>query len=305
MGVVGRSALRWGLRLGLVGGLAYGVLFGVQEGYEYATTNPRFEVRGLLFESTPHINDASARQLMSIEPGTNILALDLDELASKLVAHPWVSKASVVRVLPDTLEVHVEEHEPAAVLRGGGLYLVGDDGLPFKPLESGERGELPVITGVDPKLIFGDPQRAKTKVKRALEVLETYRSKRRPRLSEIHIDSTDSVILYTAELGSQLRLGRGDVGPALLRYDALRAALGQDSDKLAIAHLDVSVAPQSRDRITASFFPAEKVPMFVEEAQEQTEAKAREHAAREQALADANDKKRRSRSRKSRIPKYE
>ena len=59
-----------------------------------------------------------------------------------------------------------------------------------------------------------------------------------PRLSEINVDETGALTMYTAELGSQLRLGRGQPAAALARYDALRAALGEESDKLAVAHLD-------------------------------------------------------------------
>ena len=302
-----RTLARWTVRLGLAGGLAYGVLVGAREGYEYATTSPRFEVRGLLFEPTEHIADERLRQLMAIEPGTNILAVDLDEVAARITSDPWVARATVTRVLPDTLQVTLAEHEPVAVLHAGAFYLVNAEGLAFKPLDAGERGELPIITGIAQKDLFIAPDRAQASVTRALETLAAYSVKRRPRLSEINVDESGAVTLYTSELGSQLRLGRGDVADSLARYDALRAALGEESDKLAVAHLDASAAPDSNDRVVASFFPTKAVPGFVAEAEERTTAEARRRAEAEEAEHEAKKKGKGALpgKKKSKLPSYE
>lgn len=303
-----RPTLRWGLRLGVAAGLSYGALLGVQEAYDYATTSPRFEARGLVFEPTPHVSDAELRALMGITPGTNILSLEVDGLAAKISEHPWVRRASVTRELPDTLIVEVEEHEPLAVLLAGDFYLVGEDGIPFKPLEAGERGMLPIVTGVEPSVVFTAPEDAQKVVARALDILEVYAAKQRPRLSEIHIDETGAATLYTADLGSQLRLGRTDVDAALARYDALRAALGEESDKLAVAHLDATSAVAGKDRVVASFFPTKDVPEFVEDAAEEAQARALEHELALEAKKNAKKKKKgRKGARRgaSRLPRYE
>ena len=300
-----RPVARWTARIGIAGGLSYAALFGIQEGYEFATTSPRFEARALVYEPTPHVPDALLRELMGIHPGTNILALEVDTLAGMISAHPWVRRASVTRELPDTLIVDIEEHQPKAVLLAGTFYLVGEDGIPFKPLENGERGMLPIITGVDAAEVFTEPERAQKIVKVAIDVLDAYAQKRRPRLSEVHVDETGAVTLYTAELGSQLRLGRGDVTAALARFDALRAALGEESDKLAVAHLDAASALDGTDRVVASFFPTQDVPGFVEDAATQAQARAREHEAALEAAKDAKKKKQKGQRAKSRLPRYE
>ena len=297
---------RWALRLGVAGGVAYAVLWGAQEGYDYATTSPRFEVRGLVFEPTPHVSDTRLRTLMGIEPGTNILALDLDQLAKDIASEPWVARASVTRVLPDSLDVEVEEHEPVAVLLAGGFFLLSDEGLPFKPLEDGERGQLPVITGLGRAEVLTKSSDAQARIARAIETISAYAEKRRPRLSEINIDETGALTLYTAELGSQLRVGRGDIPDALARFDALRAALGVESDKLAVAHLDAAEG-QSSERVIASFFPTKQAPSFVADASRRASNRAEKHA---ELMATAQEHKERARGatqgkKKSRLPKYE
>lgn len=304
-----RTPLRWALRVGVAGGLSYGALLGVQEAYDYATTSPRFEARALLFEATPHVSDAELRALMGITPGTNILSLEVDGLAAAISEHPWVRRASVTRELPDTLIVEVQEHNPRAVLLAGDFFLVGEDGIPFKPLESGERGTLPIVTGVEPSLVFTEPERAQKVVAQALSILDAYAMKQRPRLSEINIDETGAATLYTADLGSQLRLGRTNVEAALTRYDALRAALGEESDKLAVAHLDATSALEGNDRIVASFFPTKDVPEFVEDATEQAQQRALEHRLKLDAEKDAKKNKKNgskgARGDDSRLPRYE
>jgi cell division protein FtsQ len=300
-----RTAARWSARLVVAGGVAYAVLLGVQEGYDYATTSPRFEVRGLTFTPTSHIDDARLRQLMAVAPGTNILSIDLDEIAGRIVADPWVARATVVRVLPDTLDVVVQEHEPAALLLADSFYLMDDQGQPFKPLDAGERGELPIVSGIDRVALIRQPDQAKARIRRALDVLAQYQSKRRPRLSEVNIDETGAVTLYTAELGSQLRLGRDAFDTALVRYDALRAALGEDSQKLAVAHLDVTTQVGRKDRVVASFYATQKAPAFITQAQERAEARSTAAQSADTETSKTTRPRRGGNHERSRIPRYE
>jgi cell division protein FtsQ len=309
----GRRALFLGLRLGIAGSLAWGLLVGVREGYAYATTSPRFEVRGLHYAPTAHVDDARLRELLALSPGTNILSLDLEELAARVVEDPWVAKATVVRELPDSLQVTVEEHEPRAVLLlAGRLMLVDAEGSAFKRLEPGERGRLPVLTGFADPALSGDPEALRGRVLRGLRALAAYEAKRRPRLSELHVGDFGDVTLYTAELGTQLRLGRGDVEPALARFDALRAALGEEAEKLALVHLDGERAPGRPDRIVASFFPAKQAPSLLAEAEARAAEKAAEAAQDDLAVGGSgkpggkNDKNDEHRKKvKGKLPKYQ
>lgn len=277
---------RFAVRIAVMGTLAWGLLVGVREGYDYATTSPRFEVRALTYEPTPHVDDDELRRLMALEPGTNILSLDLDAIAQRVAAHPWVERASVVRVLPDALHVEVTEHEPIAVLLAGEFYLLDEQGAPFKTLEPGERGQLPVVTGIDRAMLLTGAPEGKARIARALEALGEYATKRRPRLSEVHVGGAGAVTLYTAELGTQLQLGRGDIARGLLRYDALRAALADEAEKLAIVHLDATQGADRPDRVVASFFPAKDAPSLVEAAAQEAADQAEAFAAREQAEAE-------------------
>lgn len=252
LGPRARRLIGAGMRLGVAFVLAWGVLLAAQQGYQYVTTSAHFEAKAVVFEPTTHVSPERLHELMGLGEGTNILAVDVDAMRRQIEADPWVASATVQRELPDTLRVAVVEHEPAAVLHAGLFYLLSRDGVPFKRVESGERGTLPVITGVArEQLIAGAPSATAT-VRRALEVLTAYQAKTRPRLGEIHIGDGGEAVLYSEKSGTMLRLGRGPISDKLERYDALRAALGARADKLSVVHLDAA-GPDGGQRVVASF----------------------------------------------------
>jgi cell division protein FtsQ len=241
------------LKFGSAAAVAWALLVAGREVYEYATTSSRFEVQHFIYQTTTHVDDEQLRTLLSLEPGTNILACDLPGISERIAAHPWVAQATVIRHLPDTLEVTLVEHQPEAIVLAERFYLVNGEGKPFKPVERGERGELPIITGIDRAQLADNRDAAVVRINSALALIRLYGAKQRPRLGEIHIDEDGEITLYTAEAGTQLRLGRGGFEDRLARWDALRAALGDRADRLAVVHLDHESKPDRRDRVVARF----------------------------------------------------
>ena len=304
--VDGRRLLRTSLRVGLGLALVWGLLLAGREVYEYATTSARFEARHFIYEPSPHVDDEALRELLALEPGTNILALDLEQLGERITAHPWVAEATVVRSLPDTLEISVREHVPAAMVLAERFYLVDGEGRPFKAVEAGERGELPVISGIDRSWLRDDRERAVAEIARGLAVLDRYRAKQRPRLSEIHLGSDGSVTLYTAEAGTQLNLGREHHGDRLERWDALRRALGARADGLAVVHLDQASAPDRRERVVARFADTrdEDLLLATAEAQLSEGRQASDETLVDPAAAAAPSPAERA-GQRSRMPRYE
>lgn len=294
------------LRAGLVLAVAWALVAGGREVYEYATTSSRFEVQHLVYEPTEHVDDETLRGLLAIDPATNILALDLDALGQKIAAHPWVAQASVTRQLPDTLAIEVVEHEASAIVLAERFYLVDARGVPFKQLERGERGELPIITGLSREQLREGPERdrAVATIARALEVLRLYQAKQRPRLGEIHLDEDGSITLYTANTGTALLLGRNEFEARLARWDALRLALGERAERLAVVHLDHESRPDRKDRVVARFMSDRDQNLLLAEAAQAAQTSADEPS--EPGEAELAKPKPASRAgRRNRIPRYE
>jgi len=77
-----------------------------------------------------------------------LLGLDLEALRQRVEAVGWVKQASVVRLLPDTLVLKVEERRQLAVWQHGGRSVVIDDhGQVIPEAESAKFPTLPLIVG--------------------------------------------------------------------------------------------------------------------------------------------------------------
>ena len=79
-----------------------------------------------------------AVQLAADQPMTSI---DLDAVRERVEAIGWVKSARVVRLLPDTLIVHVIEHDRLAVWQTGGIGQVIDGA------DAGRYPNLPLVVG--------------------------------------------------------------------------------------------------------------------------------------------------------------
>ena len=175
--------------------------------------SPFFIVDGVTIEGCSRVCEETVLKLSGIRPDSNLLALDLDEMAGRIRQNPWIYSASISKNLPDRLTITVKEREPVALVNLDGLYLVDRRGTPFKRLERGEKFDLPLITGLDApdsgaggSKTGGDvPDR---RLLRALEIIA--RASRGVRtlgvndISEIRIDG-DGLVLYTIDKGLPLR----------------------------------------------------------------------------------------------------
>ena len=86
-----------------------------------------------------------AVQLYADQPMT---AIDLDAVRRRVEAVGWVKGARVVRLLPNTLIVHVTEHDRLAVWQAGGRNMVIDShGVVIAGADAGRYPDLPLVVG--------------------------------------------------------------------------------------------------------------------------------------------------------------
>lgn len=137
-----------------------------------------------------------------------ILTANLAELKAAAEDLPWVGRASLRRVWPDTLRVRVEEHRPIARWNLDGL--VTAEGVVFHPRGGGIPPGLPLLEGGD---------------ERAPEVAARYLKWREELMLVGHLIQTLSVDprgdwRLDLVMGTELRLGTGLVEERLSRYIA-------------------------------------------------------------------------------------
>ena len=109
-----------------------------------------FHLRRLEITGTSHVSRTEIVRLSGLTKRTNVPWLDTASVQERIETDPWVAKATVSRLLPWTVEIHVEERRPvAAVLRWGRYGLVAADGTVLA-MTGNDRG-LPMIVPPPPR----------------------------------------------------------------------------------------------------------------------------------------------------------
>jgi len=203
--------------------------------------SPRFAVRDIVVGPTDHVSADEITALAGVRTGDRLLAVDPDAVAARLTTHPWILAARVRRDLPSTLSIDVTERRAVASALLGALYLLDENGRPFKRATFGEADGLPVITGVSRDQYGAARATGEAVFRQALALISTYTQDHpeRPKLSEVHVDPRAGFSLVLLEGSGEIRLGRGDFPAKLARLDGIVAALGpRGPGALSIVYLD-------------------------------------------------------------------
>lgn len=134
----------------------YGVWMSGKDGvYGHATRGIRalavaagFGVKRITVEGQHHITDSELTAALGTGPGSMILAFDTDAAKERLERVPWIRHAQVMRLLPSTLQVVIEERAPFAVWQSKGTtYVIDAEGTVLAPAVREAYAGLPLVVG--------------------------------------------------------------------------------------------------------------------------------------------------------------
>ncbi|HXU06117.1 MAG TPA: FtsQ-type POTRA domain-containing protein, partial [Polyangia bacterium] len=211
--------------------------------------SPRFAVQEIRVAATAHVSADEIQEVAGVEIGDRLLTIDPDAVAARLATHPWIATARVRRELPSALSIEVTERRAVASALLGALYLLDENGRPFKRATFEEADGLPVITGVTREQYAALRSASEAVFREALALLDAYGD--RPKLSEIHVDPRTGFSLVLLDGAGEIRLGRGATDEKLARLDAiLRALVPRGPAALSVAYLDGAQADRVTVRLT-------------------------------------------------------
>jgi cell division protein FtsQ len=99
-------------------------------------------------EGNTNVPDAQIIEALGARDGVSIFAFDTAAAREQLLSNGWVREARVMRLLPATLVVEVEERAPFAIWREGGESVAIDvTGRVLGKTQSGAFPSLPVVSG--------------------------------------------------------------------------------------------------------------------------------------------------------------
>lgn len=255
----------------LVGMIALGLPYGIFQAYLRIVSSTAWNVDTIEVKGNKWVPKSKLIHHAQITRGMNVFDVSLEQSARRLEHYDWIKSAQVERVLPDTLIIHVEEHQPAAVLVDEkGFFLVNSHGVPFKAINEDDPlnelvGSFHLITGssrarLSKQTTNGQSERDRLKhAFRALQAYYKFKLHETAKLSEIHLDPVVGVSLVLEENGVEVRLGWGKYTERMKRFAKVYESLVEkdiqvdyiliDQDK-DLSRVAVGLAP-SKDRNTA------------------------------------------------------
>ena len=100
---------------------------------EYVTHSAEFRIpssRSIEVEGNSHLTRAQMLSVFGEDIEHNIFRVPMEQRRAQLEAMPWIEHATVMRLLPNRIRVHVEERVPVAFARqGGSIGLVDANGV--------------------------------------------------------------------------------------------------------------------------------------------------------------------------------
>ncbi len=124
-------------------------------GARFITTDPRFRIpssKAIEIDGNSHLTRSQMLSVFGEDIDRNIFSVPMEQRRGQLERMPWVEHATVMRLLPNKLRVHIAERVPVAFVREGSrIGLVDANGvlLDIPPETPGVGGyTFPVLTGV-------------------------------------------------------------------------------------------------------------------------------------------------------------
>jgi cell division protein FtsQ len=121
--------------------------------YRYGERSWRFRVESsdnIEVTGMQNVTKAQIMEVMGADIGRNIFFIPLAQQKAQLEQIPWVESASVMRFVPNRLQVEIHERTPVAFARVGPRMSLIDAGGTLMELSPKHKYSFPVILGMNP-----------------------------------------------------------------------------------------------------------------------------------------------------------
>ncbi len=121
--------------------------------YQYGERSWRFRIDSsddIEVAGMQNVTKAQIMEVMGADIGRNIFFVPLSQQKAQLEQIPWVESASVMRFVPNRLQVEIHERTPIAFARVGPRIFLIDAGGILMDLPPKHKYSFPVILGMNP-----------------------------------------------------------------------------------------------------------------------------------------------------------
>lgn len=220
--------------------VTFGVLYG---SYRALSRVSLFSLKTIEVSDAKHLTRDEILGLAGIEPGKDLLRMNLKRMGEHILQNPWVETVRINRYLPDGISIAVTEREPVAIVNMGYIYYLDKKGTVFKVLNQGDKLDYPVITGFSEEELNSDPKGSKEAFESACALLKILREKGAfilADVSEIHYDKGYGFTLFTASGALPVKIGSDDFSAKVERFARIYRSLMVQLPSIHYIDLDFS-----------------------------------------------------------------
>lgn len=196
--------------------------YGARSIYDGLLSSDLFAIKSIEVSGGKRLSREKILSLAGIWEGQNIFRVDAEQAVNQIASHPWVKGVTVRRQFPDRVIIRVVEREAQSLVRKSGLWLMDETGVAFKPVQTGDPIDMPVITG--PGEVEGE--REKEMMQRALaHIKRAENSDLLPaaQISEIIISPLGRITLFTTGALERVDFGKKDIDSQWATLEAVLA----------------------------------------------------------------------------------
>jgi cell division protein FtsQ len=177
--------------------------------YKEIIKSSYFQVKNIQVEGCERYKPAQILYMAGINPRVNLLSLNLKSICQRLEDSPWIEVAKIKRIFPDKLEISIIERKPAALINLSQLYLVDNKGTIFKKVEREDGLAFPVLTGITWQDLMNRQETYEPLIAQALHLMSLFEEEgvSFPAISEINLDATFGLTVFTTRSATQIEMG--------------------------------------------------------------------------------------------------
>ena len=180
-----------------------------------------FSLNNIEVSNAKHLTREEILGLADVEPGKNLLRMNLKSMGEQLLQNPWVETVRINRYYPDGISITITERQPVAIVNMGFIYYLDKKGNVFKVLNQGDKLDFPVVTGFNEEDMGSNPKKNQEALAATCELLKILHEKGAfilADVSEIHYDEGYGFTLFTASGALPIKVGSGDFTAKVERF---------------------------------------------------------------------------------------
>ncbi|HTY57364.1 MAG TPA: FtsQ-type POTRA domain-containing protein [Bacteroidota bacterium] len=207
-----------------------------------------FRIQRIRTEGNAIVADSDIVRLAAIPRNGKLFDIDLNGVRQKVQQNPFMKRVSVVPEIPDGIAITVVERKPVAAIVTERILYLDEEGYVLPPVRSAGVLDLPVLTGDLPAADCQPGRQIRSRrLREALEILtvaERIGDGLQHMISEVHCQGDSTYVLFTAESGIPVLLGRGDVALKLVTLDGFWKQIVMQRGAAELKTVDLRFADQ-------------------------------------------------------------